>query len=294
MPARVKRQGDRFQQFGKTKMCKFEILGMCTKGQQCPFAHDKLELKPIPDLSRTKICKVLLQKGTCDVSACKYAHTKEELRATGTFHKTKLCRFSTHCALGAKCNFAHSEKEIGVSPTANALALAVTSPSFPVPTSIASEAMSGAQIPTVCSDAIEGNVGVMPAAVNKSRLSHVFGDSPAYVTLLDRGCRASQSLRPITSAAARLNYLDYNSGDSDESVNVDPSASSSVGPEEDLQWSGFSGSAACLPQGIRHHDDKTSDATIARQLFGAHKNAGGSVILRKKVYDVARFCDPLR
>lgn len=101
-------------QFSKTKMCKFSLIGMCTKGEQCPFAHDKQELKPLPDLTCTKLCKMLIQQGHCDVVNCCYAHTKDELRATSTFHKTKLCRFSHlgHCALGSKCNFAHSAEEM--------------------------------------------------------------------------------------------------------------------------------------------------------------------------------------
>eukprot|EP00448_Togula_jolla_P012023 CAMPEP_0170617106 /NCGR_PEP_ID=MMETSP0224-20130122/26230_1 /TAXON_ID=285029 /ORGANISM="Togula jolla, Strain CCCM 725" /LENGTH=503 /DNA_ID=CAMNT_0010942955 /DNA_START=139 /DNA_END=1650 /DNA_ORIENTATION=+ len=101
-------------QFSKTKLCKFEIIGMCTKGESCPFAHDKEELKPLPDLACTKLCKTLIHTGACNIKGCKYAHCKEELRSTSTFHKTKLCRFSQvgHCALGSKCNFAHSASEL--------------------------------------------------------------------------------------------------------------------------------------------------------------------------------------
>eukprot|EP00933_Yihiella_yeosuensis_P002157 TRINITY_DN10357_c5_g1_i1.p1 TRINITY_DN10357_c5_g1~~TRINITY_DN10357_c5_g1_i1.p1 ORF type:complete len:649 (-),score=174.45 TRINITY_DN10357_c5_g1_i1:322-2268(-) len=101
-------------QFSKTKMCKFNLIGMCMKGDRCPFAHDKVELKALPDLTCTKLCKTLIQTGSCNAVNCSYAHTKYELRATSTFHKTKLCRFSQlgHCALGSKCNFAHSFEEI--------------------------------------------------------------------------------------------------------------------------------------------------------------------------------------
>lgn len=104
----------RSSQFSKTKMCRFHLMAMCTKGTQCPFAHSKEELKPLPDLTCTKLCKVLIQNGECHIEDCKYAHTKEELRATSTFHKTKLCRFMQmgHCALGVKCNFAHSLEEV--------------------------------------------------------------------------------------------------------------------------------------------------------------------------------------
>lgn len=110
-------QGDGLQrawQFSKTKLCKFHIIGICAKGIMCPFAHNKDELKPLPDLAFTKLCKTLIQNGECTNRNCTYAHTKEELRATSTFHKTKLCRFSQmgHCALGAKCNFAHSTEEM--------------------------------------------------------------------------------------------------------------------------------------------------------------------------------------
>jgi len=108
-------------QFSKTKMCKFNLVGMCMKGVQCPFAHDKCELRSLPDLTCTKLCKTLIQTGNCDDERCTYAHSKDELRATSTFHKTKLCRFSQmgHCALGSKCNFAHSEEEIRPLDTAN-------------------------------------------------------------------------------------------------------------------------------------------------------------------------------
>lgn len=104
----------RSRQFSKTKLCKFNIIGMCAKGIQCPFAHSKDELKPLPDLTCTKLCKTLIDSGECTDTSCKFAHTKEELRSTSTFHKTKLCRFAQkgHCALGAKCNFAHSIEEV--------------------------------------------------------------------------------------------------------------------------------------------------------------------------------------
>jgi len=71
---------DRTDAFRKTKMCKFQILGVCAKGASCQFAHDKTEMNNLPDLMCTKLCKTLINTGSCTDEECKYAHTKEELR----------------------------------------------------------------------------------------------------------------------------------------------------------------------------------------------------------------------
>mmetsp|Transcript_6773 Transcript_6773/g.10864 ORF Transcript_6773/g.10864 Transcript_6773/m.10864 type:complete len:433 (+) Transcript_6773:60-1358(+) len=78
--ARLAARAERTAVFGKTKMCKFHILGMCAKGTDCCFAHDQAEMNPIPDLSRTKICKTLINTGICTDDNCKYAHNRDELR----------------------------------------------------------------------------------------------------------------------------------------------------------------------------------------------------------------------
>jgi|Transcript_71242 hypothetical protein len=99
----------------KTKMCRFHPLGKCTKGTDCPFAHQRLELKTQPDLRCTKLCKTLLQTGLCDDRKnCPFAHNKEELRVTDAFQKTKLCRNLEFgkCSRGIKCHFAHSPEEL--------------------------------------------------------------------------------------------------------------------------------------------------------------------------------------
>jgi len=110
----------RVRQFKKTKICKFEVIGMCAKGHLCPFAHTRNELLDLPDLSRTKICKTLINSGRCDEPNCTYAHNREQLRQIGTSRKTKLCRFAQHgfCSLGDKCNFAHSLDELHLSDSA--------------------------------------------------------------------------------------------------------------------------------------------------------------------------------
>jgi hypothetical protein len=66
--------------FQKTKMCKFHILGACSKGSGCKFAHQKEELCAPPDLSCTKLCKTLISTGSCNDPECSYAHNRDELR----------------------------------------------------------------------------------------------------------------------------------------------------------------------------------------------------------------------
>jgi len=103
------------QKLQKTKMCRFHPLGKCTKGTECPYAHQRLELKSQPDLRCTKLCKTLLQTGQCDNRKnCPFAHDKEQLRTTDAFQKTKLCRNLEFgkCSRGAKCHFAHSIAEL--------------------------------------------------------------------------------------------------------------------------------------------------------------------------------------
>jgi len=66
--------------FVKTKMCRFHLLGICSKGASCPFAHESTEMNPLPDLSKTKLCKTLINTGVCEDVDCTYAHNREELR----------------------------------------------------------------------------------------------------------------------------------------------------------------------------------------------------------------------
>lgn len=75
-------RSERTAVFGKTKLCKFHILGVCSKGAECNFAHEAVELNQLPDLAKTKVCKALINTGHCDDPECRYAHNKEELRET--------------------------------------------------------------------------------------------------------------------------------------------------------------------------------------------------------------------
>lgn len=65
----------------KTKMCKFFLIGKCSRGKTCNFAHEANDLQPHPDLYRTKPCLALLRTGRCrEGDACKYAHSRDEIR----------------------------------------------------------------------------------------------------------------------------------------------------------------------------------------------------------------------
>lgn len=91
----------------KTKMCKFDVRGLCSRGTHCQYAHSNEELKPSPDLRYTKLCSMLIQTGACNNPKCTFAHTRGELR-------TAPCRFFIEtgaCKFGSQCNFSHSRKE---------------------------------------------------------------------------------------------------------------------------------------------------------------------------------------
>lgn len=107
-PHQPVRAGGDITTFAKTKLCKFHLLDICSKGHLCPFAHGPRELRPLPDLSRTKLCLRLRTAGECTDPNCRYAHHKGELRSDPV-RKEKLCRFwlSGGCSFGASCPFAH-------------------------------------------------------------------------------------------------------------------------------------------------------------------------------------------
>lgn len=97
-------------------------MGICSKGSQCPFAHDEVELQSAPDHSRTKMCPILKKAGVCSKPDCQYAHNRKELRTTGAFYsalyKTKICQYWQigDCSLGERCCFAHSTGELRAEP----------------------------------------------------------------------------------------------------------------------------------------------------------------------------------
>lgn len=66
--------------YHKTKMCKFNAMGRCKRGEQCVFAHSEEERKEIPDLFRTRVCPYIVDCGRCLNPGCTYAHSVAELR----------------------------------------------------------------------------------------------------------------------------------------------------------------------------------------------------------------------
>lgn len=76
-------------QFRKTKLCRFQLLGMCRKRNQCTFAHEASELLPMPDFRGTKMCKEFAECGICSKDDCSFAHTKTERRQAAR----RLARF---------------------------------------------------------------------------------------------------------------------------------------------------------------------------------------------------------
>merc|ERR1719343_1648642 len=85
---------ERFRsQFVKTKLCRFNSMGMCRYGEECPFAHSDEDLSSSPDLTKTSLC-TKWQTGCCPLpsESCPYAHGEEELRLTDAFTWAPLSR----------------------------------------------------------------------------------------------------------------------------------------------------------------------------------------------------------
>mmetsp|Transcript_87862 Transcript_87862/g.261998 ORF Transcript_87862/g.261998 Transcript_87862/m.261998 type:complete len:245 (-) Transcript_87862:51-785(-) len=65
----------------RTVLCKYYVVGLCSRGEACSFAHGCEELRPKPDLFRTGLCKAFSKKGECkNGDECKFAHSRNQLR----------------------------------------------------------------------------------------------------------------------------------------------------------------------------------------------------------------------
>lgn len=73
--------------FYKTKLCRFFLEGKCLRSGFCKYAHDRREMKALPDFTRTRVCPELRDQGFCSRGPmCNFAHAPEELRARTRGH----------------------------------------------------------------------------------------------------------------------------------------------------------------------------------------------------------------
>ncbi|CAK9036570.1 unnamed protein product [Durusdinium trenchii] len=71
----------RLQVHKQTRLCRFFVVGACTRGEACAFAHGKEKLKQQPDFSKTRLCADFVELGSCmEGDRCKFAHGRCELR----------------------------------------------------------------------------------------------------------------------------------------------------------------------------------------------------------------------
>lgn len=96
-------------------MCPYFLMGKCTKGTKCSFAHTKEEVREQPNLRKTKLCKEYTT-GKCCNQDCPFAHGEEELKATPDFYKTSICSsfLDGKCKFGDKCRYAHGKDELRI------------------------------------------------------------------------------------------------------------------------------------------------------------------------------------
>ena len=64
----------------KTKMCKFQMFGVCRYGNNCNYAHSVQDLKELPNFAKTSFCKTFLKQGVCRDVHCPFAHKVDDLR----------------------------------------------------------------------------------------------------------------------------------------------------------------------------------------------------------------------
>ena len=107
----------------KTKLCKYDVMGFCTKGRTCNYAHGASELAnmtPPTPLSSTANAGMQTATGGCtslpwdsDARAAVFPVMPKK-----KFHKTKICSFFVAgcCKKGSRCNFAHCTNELQPPP----------------------------------------------------------------------------------------------------------------------------------------------------------------------------------
>jgi len=71
---------ERIQEFSRTKLCKFNLLGICTRGASCMFAHGTNDLEEQPDYSKTRLCTDFTFGKCTNGDNCMFAHGKYDLK----------------------------------------------------------------------------------------------------------------------------------------------------------------------------------------------------------------------
>jgi len=67
--------------FYRTKLCRFNQKGRCTKGEACAYAHSDTQVQPLPNFYKTRFCFQFRNSGYCEQGElCSYAHQGAELR----------------------------------------------------------------------------------------------------------------------------------------------------------------------------------------------------------------------
>jgi len=75
----------RVERFRKTRLCKFHVVGACTRGEDCNFAHSIVQVREQPDFSKTRLCPDFKNFGRCEKGdECTFAHGKRDLRGKRT------------------------------------------------------------------------------------------------------------------------------------------------------------------------------------------------------------------
>ena len=55
----------RLQVHKQTRLCRFFVVGACTRGEACTFAHGQDKLRQQPDFSKTRLCADFMERGSC-------------------------------------------------------------------------------------------------------------------------------------------------------------------------------------------------------------------------------------
>ena len=83
--------------FYKTALCKYYLVGLCVRHDNCTHAHSLAELRPRPDLSKTVYCSNLKMYGVCAKGAtCSFAHSRKELRNVHLNDRAELGSFAAY------------------------------------------------------------------------------------------------------------------------------------------------------------------------------------------------------